>query len=116
MRHLPLSLFSLLLLSAISLGGGAIAQPLRLLPTSGYTLAWSDEFAAANGSTPDRTKWAYNLGGGGWGNQCNGYDIGSPHTARRTSLDAPFLCGARTCGSIARENVEPVTVIAYLSL
>jgi beta-glucanase (GH16 family) len=69
MRLLTLSLFSLLLLSAISSGRGAIAQPPVLLPTSGYTLAWSDEFALANGSTPDRTKWSYDLGGGGWGNQ-----------------------------------------------
>jgi beta-glucanase (GH16 family) len=49
--------------------GGPIAQPPILPPTSGYTLAWSDEFSSANGSAPDATKWTYDLGGGGWGNQ-----------------------------------------------
>ena len=36
-------------------------------PTSGKTLVWSDEF---NGSsdTPESSKWTYDLGGGGWGN------------------------------------------------
>jgi beta-glucanase (GH16 family) len=67
MRLLALS-FSLLLLSGTSCGG-PIAQPPILPPTSGYTLAWSDEFSSANGSAPDATKWAYDLGGGGWGNQ-----------------------------------------------
>jgi beta-glucanase (GH16 family) len=67
MRLLALSL-SLLLLSGTSCGG-PIAQPPILPPTSGYTLAWSDEFSSANGSAPDATKWAYDLGGGGWGNQ-----------------------------------------------
>jgi beta-glucanase (GH16 family) len=67
MRLLALSL-SLLLLSGTSCGG-PIAQPPILPPTSGSTLAWSDEFSSANGSAPDATKWAYDLGGGGWGNQ-----------------------------------------------
>ena len=67
MRLLALSL-SLLLLSGTSCGG-PIAQPPILPPTSGYTLAWSDEFSSANGSPPDATKWTYDLGGGGWGNQ-----------------------------------------------
>ena len=67
MRLLALSL-SLLLLSGTSCGG-PIAQPPILPPTSGYTLAWSDEFSSANGSAPDSTKWTYDLGGGGWGNQ-----------------------------------------------
>ena len=67
MRLLAPSL-SLLLLSGTSCGG-PIAQPPILPPTSGYTLAWSDEFSSANGSAPDATKWTYDLGGGGWGNQ-----------------------------------------------
>jgi beta-glucanase (GH16 family) len=67
MRLLALSL-SLLLLSATSCGG-PIAQPPILPATSGYTLTWSDEFSSANGSAPDSSKWTYDLGGGGWGNQ-----------------------------------------------
>jgi beta-glucanase (GH16 family) len=34
-----------------------------------WQLVWSDEFNGANGSTPDLTKWTYDIGGGGWGNQ-----------------------------------------------
>ncbi|MGO8786685.1 MAG: family 16 glycosylhydrolase [Terriglobia bacterium] len=33
-----------------------------------YTLVWSDEFNGPNGSAPDRSKWTYDLGGSGWGN------------------------------------------------
>src|SRR5712671_4578305 len=63
------SAFVVALLTASSCGGGAIAQPPVLPPTSGFTLVWSDEFSSANGSAPDSTKWTYDLGGGGWGNQ-----------------------------------------------
>ena len=33
-----------------------------------WALVWSDEFAGANGSSPDATKWTFDIGGGGWGN------------------------------------------------
>jgi len=36
--------------------------------TSPWRLTWSDEFNAPDGSTPDRNKWTYDLGGNGWGN------------------------------------------------
>lgn len=40
-------------------------------PSTGYTLSWSDEFNGTDGSSPDSTKWTYDLGvgGDGWGNQ-----------------------------------------------
>lgn len=56
-------------LSAAACGGGAVAQPPVLAPASGWTLSWSDEFNGPDGSVPDSTKWTYDLGGGGWGNQ-----------------------------------------------
>ena len=31
----------------------------------GYRLVWSDEF---NGNAIDTSKWGYDIGGGGWGN------------------------------------------------
>jgi len=34
----------------------------------GWTLVWADEFNQANGTAPDATKWRYDTGGGGWGN------------------------------------------------
>ncbi|MBV8808938.1 MAG: family 16 glycosylhydrolase [Acidobacteriaceae bacterium] len=33
-----------------------------------WQLIWSDEFNGAAGSFPDSTKWMYDTGGGGWGN------------------------------------------------
>ena len=53
------SAFGLALLTASSCGGGAIAQPPVLPPTSGYTLTWSDEFFSAHGSATYSTKWTY---------------------------------------------------------
>jgi beta-glucanase (GH16 family) len=34
----------------------------------GWKLVWSDEFSQAENSKPDATKWGYDMGGGGWGN------------------------------------------------
>jgi beta-glucanase (GH16 family) len=31
-------------------------------------LTWSDDFSGPNGSSPDFSKWTYDLGGAGWGN------------------------------------------------
>jgi beta-glucanase (GH16 family) len=36
---------------------------------TGARLVWSDEFNGPAGAPLDRSKWAYDLGGGGWGNQ-----------------------------------------------
>jgi beta-glucanase (GH16 family) len=69
MRTLVSAAFGLAFFTASGCGGGAIAQPPVLLPTSGFTLIWSAEFSSANGSAIDSTKWTYDLGGGGWGNQ-----------------------------------------------
>lgn len=49
----------------LSCGGGATLQP---PPAKGWTLAWSDEFNGADGSAPDSSKWSYDTGGKGWGN------------------------------------------------
>ena len=50
-----------LIAASCSLTGYAQSLP-------GWELVWSDEFTQANGSAPDSSKWAYNTGGGGWGN------------------------------------------------
>ena len=34
----------------------------------GWQLVWSDEFNGSPGSVPDSSKWTYDVGGGGWGN------------------------------------------------
>src|SRR6185369_1263761 len=33
-----------------------------------WTLVWSDEFDGPAGSAPSSSKWGYDIGGGGWGN------------------------------------------------
>lgn len=35
---------------------------------AGWKVAWSDEFDGASGEKPDSSKWGYDLGGDGWGN------------------------------------------------
>jgi beta-glucanase (GH16 family) len=37
-------------------------------PGAGWTLTWSDEFDGPNGSAVDPSKWRYDTGGSGWGN------------------------------------------------
>jgi len=56
-------IFILLLTLAITLaaGKGPNKQP--------WVLTWSDEFNSSNGSSVDPTKWAFDTGGGGWGNE-----------------------------------------------
>jgi beta-glucanase (GH16 family) len=57
--------------------------PLRPPPQqSGWTLAWSDEFSGQDGSLPDPTKWTYDIGGGGWGNDELEYYTRRPQNAR----------------------------------
>ena len=34
-----------------------------------WELTWSDEFDGPAGVLPDATKWTYDIGNGGWGNQ-----------------------------------------------
>jgi beta-glucanase (GH16 family) len=50
---------------SLSCGGGATLQP---PPAAGFKLVWSDEFNGADGSSPDSSKWTYDIGGNGWGN------------------------------------------------
>lgn len=35
---------------------------------NGWSLVWADEFDQPDGSAPDASKWVFDLGGGGWGN------------------------------------------------
>ena len=61
-------LSALLLLTAASPGSGPVASPPAAKPR--YTfgkLRWSDEFNYTG--LPDSTKWTYDVGGSGWGNQ-----------------------------------------------
>jgi beta-glucanase (GH16 family) len=78
----------------------AFAFALFGLPLWGATdwhVVWSDEFNGAAGTAPDATKWTYDLGGGGWGNQelevytdrrDNSFQDGEGHLVIRAIKDA----------------------------
>jgi hypothetical protein len=62
------------ILLATALGGGSSGSAERApaaipAPGLGWTLVWSDEFEGPSSALVDAAKWAFNLGGGGWGNQ-----------------------------------------------
>jgi beta-glucanase (GH16 family) len=38
-------------------------------PPGPWMLTWSDEFDGADGSRPDESRWTFDIGGGGYGNQ-----------------------------------------------
>jgi beta-glucanase (GH16 family) len=58
---LPVVVFALLACSELCSTASA-ANP------KGWSLVWSDEFDGPSGSTLDSTKWSFDIGGGGWGN------------------------------------------------
>jgi beta-glucanase (GH16 family) len=59
---------AILIAAASAACGGTTTGPSSPLPPPATT-AWSDEFDGAAGSLPDASKWTYDLGNGGWGNQ-----------------------------------------------
>jgi len=52
-------------------------------PPPGWTLTWSDEFNGPNGSSPDPTKWTFDTGGNGWGNNELEYYTARPQNAQQ---------------------------------
>ena len=56
------------LITGLAITGGSQTTPAST-KREGWTLVWSDEFNGPNGSAVDRTKWAFDIGGNGWGNQ-----------------------------------------------
>lgn len=40
----------------------------QTLPQRNFELTWSDDFTGAAGTAPSAANWAFDLGGGGWGN------------------------------------------------
>jgi beta-glucanase (GH16 family) len=55
---------ALILLTSISFAQSNSARPVD----PKWTMVWSDEFNQADGSKPDPKKWAFDIGGNGWGN------------------------------------------------
>ncbi|HSE33653.1 MAG TPA: glycoside hydrolase family 16 protein [Pyrinomonadaceae bacterium] len=58
----------LILLLLYSFNSPAMRRPTQTANEREWLLTWSDEFAGANGSSVDATKWAFDIGGNGWGN------------------------------------------------
>lgn len=54
--------------------------PTPPVPEKPYVLVWSDEFQ--NDGLPDNTKWNYDIGGNGWGNNELQYYTNRPENAR----------------------------------
>ena len=62
--------FGLMVLLAGCGTGSRTAPPAATpSPASGWILSWSDEFDGPAGATVDATKWTFDVGGGGFGNQ-----------------------------------------------
>ena len=60
----------LLLLSPLgSCGSPDSASAIPESTPAAWTLVWSDEFDGAAGAGVDRSRWTFDVGGGGWGNQ-----------------------------------------------
>ncbi len=64
--HVFVAVTTIFLLSCGGGISGCTTPPVT--PPAGWTLSWSDEFNGADGSAPDSTKWGFDLGGNGWGN------------------------------------------------
>jgi len=80
LNHAPFPLVC----TAILLGACAvppIPTPFPPADPHAWTLVWSDEFNGPAGSAPDPSKWNYDLGGGGWGNQEWEYYTDKPENA-----------------------------------
>lgn len=65
LRSLPLIVTSCLVTSYFLFPD----SPHSPLATSSWQLIWSDEFSGPDGSSSEPSKWTYDLGGNGWGNQ-----------------------------------------------
>jgi beta-glucanase (GH16 family) len=53
-------------------------------PAPQWNIVWDDEFTQADGSSPDATKWGYDIGNGdnGWGNNQQEYDTSRTNNVR----------------------------------
>ena len=94
------------LLSGMGTACGGARTTTSTAPTpaapSGQT--WADEFDGPSNSAPDRAKWTYDLGGGGWGNQeletytnlpSNAYLDGAGHLVIRVERNGSTFTSAR---------------------
>ena len=68
--NFPQRLFSVSMLLALMLSECLFVCPIaRASKPGGWTLVWRDEFDGPGGSAVDSSKWTFDIGGNGWGNQ-----------------------------------------------
>jgi len=72
------TVFCLALMAAPLLAGDAAPAA----AADGWHLVWSDEFNQPDGSAPDSSKWGYDVGGNGWGNNELEYYTARTNNAR----------------------------------
>jgi len=66
----------------VLLWGSAMAVVSSGQTLPGWNLVWADEFTQADGTPPDSTKWGYEVGGGGFGNNELEYYTSRTNNAR----------------------------------
>jgi len=78
MRGLSQHIFCVVVLLITACG---IAQTTNPQTRPGWSLVWSDEFSGPDGSPVDPSKWVWESGGNGWGNQELEYYTNRPQNA-----------------------------------
>ena len=63
---------------------GLISTKQAFAASTQWNIVWNDEFTQADGSSPDPTKWGFDIGNGssGWGNLQLEYDTARTNNAR----------------------------------
>ena len=118
---LPLAFALTLLFSFLVYGCHIYRDPLPPLPppppaaATDWTLVWSDEFNGPDGSAPDSSRWTYDLGGKGWGNQeleCytnrpqNAHIQGGNLVISAQQESAPYACAGGTTSNYTSARLK----------
>ncbi len=108
-RFYPIQLLSMLGMVMVMSFFNCKVEPTQTIDQRSWQLVWSDEFDGLAGTSPDPTKWTYDIGTGsnGWGNQELEYYTNRPEnvsmdgngnlvlTARREAFAGSAFTSAR---------------------
>jgi len=108
-RFYPIQLLSMLGMVMVMSLFNCKVEPTQTIDQRSWQLVWSDEFDGLAGTSPDPTKWTYDIGTGsnGWGNQELEYYTNRPEnvsmdgngnlviTARREAFAGSAFTSAR---------------------
>ncbi len=87
----------------LGLAVGLGAQTLSAQSVPGWSLVWADEFALPDNSAPSGAKWAYDTGGGGWGN--NELETYTSRLENAKILDGKLVIEARQETYTGTDNI-----------